>query len=65
MRVEVKFNFRVVESNTSEFTEVFPASIAHPQETQSEESAIEVPLTPVLPIGSSTIAPGLTMAVGS
>ena len=65
MQVEVTFNFRVVEGNAIEFTEVFPASSPHPQEAIFENWPVDPPLTPVLPLGSSTIAPGLAVAVGS
>lgn len=65
MHVQVTFNIRLLESSISESLEPLPAPATSPQEPASEEQLNEAPLTPVLPQGSSTVAPGLTMAVGS
>jgi hypothetical protein len=63
MHVEVTFNFRVVDGNTFESSEVFSSPIGPAQDAAGAEHANEPPVTPVLPLGSSTIAPGLTMAI--
>jgi len=63
MHVEVRFNLRVVEGNTFESSEVFSNPTSHVKDSRSEEQVNEPPVTPVLPLGSSTIAPGLAMAI--
>ncbi len=64
MRIDFTFNFRVIEGEAFEFSEVLAAPVVCPQETVPEEESLESLLTPVVPLGSSTIAPGLTVAVG-
>jgi len=64
MRVEITFNFRVVDGNAIEFFEAFPAPNAHQREGAFERRAVEPPFTPVLPLGTSTIVPGFSVLVG-
>ena len=62
MHVEIAFNFKLVEGSTFEFSQPLAPVVITPE--LAGEKVAESPDTPVLPLGSSTIAPGLTMVVG-
>jgi hypothetical protein len=58
MRVQLALNMKLVESNVFEFSQ--PLAPTPREDAKTEATA---PDTPVLPMGSSTVAPGLSVAV--
>ncbi len=62
MHVRIDFTFKLVENSLFEFSQPLAPAEAPPAEVDGRVG--ETPETQVLPLGSSTIAPGLTMAVG-
>jgi hypothetical protein len=62
MRVQVALNIKVVESMVYEFST--PLTPANPVTDQNDTARTLAPDTVVLPMGSSTVAPGFSVAVG-
>ena len=61
MQVKFFFNLKLVESSKFEFSQPLGPLEVAPE--LAAEKGVQSPDTPVIPLGSSIIAPGLTMAV--